>query len=297
MCIIAAIPQGVQISKSILKRCWENNPHGGGFMYSDGHKVIIEKEMSSFKKYWKRFYEAKQRYHESAFVAHFRISTHGKINETNCHPFYVNKNLGFCHNGVIYAAPKSDNFSDTYMFNQVILKNLPQNFLSNTAHVNLIEQYIGNGSKLAFLNAKSDITIINEKAGVWDDGVWYSNSGYKAAKYYDYGGTKVGSIFSYPTTYAKQTKSPTLFDYDKSNKGATKVYECCDDELLNDDYQNVYSTDTQVDLYGNPRSRVVCDYCSDSLNTSWERLNDCCKHCYEDMMEADTKRWIGTKTK
>jgi len=59
MCIIAAIPQGQQISKSILKRCWENNPHGGGFMYSDGNKVIIEKEMVSFKKYWKKFYETK----------------------------------------------------------------------------------------------------------------------------------------------------------------------------------------------------------------------------------------------
>ncbi len=39
MCIIAAIPQGQQITKGTLKRCWENNPHGGGFMYSDGSKV------------------------------------------------------------------------------------------------------------------------------------------------------------------------------------------------------------------------------------------------------------------
>jgi hypothetical protein len=53
MCIIVAIPQGKKISKQVVKRCWENNPHGGGFMYSDGKKVIVEKEMSSFKRYCK----------------------------------------------------------------------------------------------------------------------------------------------------------------------------------------------------------------------------------------------------
>jgi len=298
MCIIAAIPQGQQISKSILKRCWENNPHGGGFMYSDGNKVIIEKEMQSFKRYWKKFHEAKQHYQSSSFICHFRISTHGKINEVNCHPFHVNKGLGFCHNGIIYNAPKSDNFSDTYMFNEAILKQLPNTFLKNDAQVKLIEQYIGNGSKLAFLNSKSEITIINENAGVWDDGVWYSNTGYKATKYFDYGGTKVGSI--QPTTWGKPYVTQSLFPETKPAKVEPKkreVYECCDDDAFNNGYNNVYSTDMDLDYYGNPRKRVVCDFCGVGVHTSWELLNECCSNCYQDMLEHDRSDWMGIKAK
>ncbi|NDB86247.1 MAG: hypothetical protein EB127_26655, partial [Alphaproteobacteria bacterium] len=71
MCIIVAIPQGKQVTKQTLKRCWDNNPHGGGFMYSNGNKVIVNKEMVSFKKYWKAFTQAKEN-HDTAFVCHFR---------------------------------------------------------------------------------------------------------------------------------------------------------------------------------------------------------------------------------
>jgi hypothetical protein len=292
MCIIVAIPQGKQICKSTLRTCWENNPHGGGFMYSDGNKVSVFKEMLSFKKYWKAFHDAKQKNLSSAFVCHFRISTHGKINETNCHPFLVNKNLGFVHNGIIYSAPKSDNFSDTYMFNEAILKHLPNNFLTNPAHVSLIENYIGSGSKLAFLNTKSDITIINEKAGVWDDGVWYSNAGYKATKYFDYGGTKVGSIGQ--PVWGKQYVTQSLFPENKTTKvqSPKKVYECCDDEIT---YRDVYSTDADVDIWGNTRNTPLCDYCGDGLATSVERLNNCCTTCHNSILDADARDWRGYK--
>lgn len=285
MCIIAAIPQGQQITKGTLKRCWENNPHGGGFMYSDGNKVIVHKEMVSFKRYWKAFHEAKTTYTNSSFVCHFRISTHGKINETNCHPFLVNKNLGFAHNGIIYNAPRSDNFSDTYMFNETILKMIPNNFLNNTAMIAMIKEYIGNGSKLAFLNTKHEITIINESAGVWDDGVWYSNSGYKATKYFDYGGTKVGSVYATPSyPYAKKTSTiaPSLFD--SKTKDIPDTCKSCDV----DDDVNVYSSDWNVDYYGNPRKgSPKCDYCGEQLVTSSERINDCCNTCMNDILEAD----------
>ena len=193
MCIIAAIPSNQQVTKSTLRRCWENNPHGGGFMFTDGKKVQTFKEMSSFKRYWKAFTDAKSNNPESAFVCHFRISTHGRINETNCHPFLVNSKLGFAHNGIIRNAPVHDDYSDTYMFNEHILKPLADGFLNNAAIVSLIKEYIGSGSKLAFLSSDNKITLINEKAGEWSDGVWYSNGGYKEPKYYDAGGTRIST--------------------------------------------------------------------------------------------------------
>ena len=291
MCIIVAIPQGKQVTKQTLKRCWDNNPHGGGFMYSNSNKVIVNKEMASFKKYWKAFTQAKEN-HDTSFVCHFRISTHGKINETNCHPFLVNKNLGFAHNGIIYAAPKSDNFSDTYMFNEAILKHLPNNFLTNTAHVSLISQYIGSGSKLAFLNTKGEITIINDKAGVWDDGVWYSNTGYKAMNYFDYGGTKVGSINTYqakPLTYTQNQLS-----FPSKESVPTKV----DDKINHDciDCGDAFAYD-EKDWYGNPKKPIKCEYCGESCNTSGERLNGVCTHCFDIMNDESINDWLGYRRK
>jgi hypothetical protein len=169
------------------------------------------------------------------------------------------------------------------MFNETILKMIPNNFLNNTAMIAMIKEYIGNGSKLAFLNTKHEITIINESAGVWDDGVWYSNSGYKATKYFDYGGTKVSSVYATPSyPYAKPISkaTPTLFDK-KDIADECSVYE-----EKEGDEGNVYSTDWDLDYYGNPRKRD-CDWCGEQLVTSSERLNDCCNNCFNDILEAD----------
>jgi glutamine amidotransferase len=292
MCIIVAIPQGKAVSKSTLKRCWDNNPHGGGFMYTNGNKVVVHKEMASFKKYWKAYSSAKETTN-SPMVCHFRISTHGKINETNCHPFLVSKNLGFVHNGIIYNAPKSENFSDTYMFNEAILKHLPTNFLNNTAHVSLIANYIGTGSKLAFLNLKGEITIINEKAGVWDDGVWYSNSGYKAYNYFDYGGTKVGSV---TTFQPKQSNIPfPTTPQKKEDKIESRGDDCKNHDCIDSDVSAKPFVYDELDWYGNPKKHMGCDYCGTSLATSGERINGCCTNCFDIMNDESINDWLGYK--
>ena len=297
MCIIVAIPQGKQVTKQTLKRCWDNNPHGGGFMYSDGKKVIVEKEMSSFKRYCKALMNARANF-DTSFVLHFRISTHGKINETNCHPFLANKNLGFANNGIIYAAPTSDNFSDTYMFNEAILKHLPTNFLTNNAYVSLIAQYIGSGSKLAFLNTKGEITIINEKAGVWDNGVWYSNTGYKATNYFDYGGTKVAS-FSYGVAKPIYTQSKLELSTTKKESDNKVVDKSDVENQVNHDCIDCGDTYSQeeLDWYGNPKKFHSCDYCGCSLATSSERMNGCCNYCFNAITNESETDWLGYKRK
>ncbi len=274
MCIIAAIPAGQNVTKETLKKCWENNPHGGGFMYNDGRKVITFKEMFSFKRYWKAFTEAKQNNANSSFVCHFRISTHGKINETNCHPFLVTKNLGFAHNGIIYSAPISNDYSDTYMFNESVLKNLPHGFLNNPAIVNLIKGYIGTGNKLAFLNEQGHITIVNEKQGVWDSGVWYSNHGYKQTSYFDCGGTtksSTGTVYS-GSVYDNAGKKNYSGGY------PSKSYELGSASELPFPQYKKYEYDS---------SKPVCDWCGENLVTSSERINGCCNHCFQDILESD----------
>jgi len=187
MCVIAIQPKGNVISKQELQNCWDNNGHGGGIMYSDNGKIIVKKEMKSFDKFYEYVQEGTKL--DSSVVIHFRIATSGGINEYNCHPFKIHKNLYFCHNGILdINVPQASKENDTQIFNNALMKPLPYNFYKNQAIMNLLEFTIGSGNKFAFLDDKGDYFILNEKAGEWsEDGAWFSNTSYKKAKSYGYG--------------------------------------------------------------------------------------------------------------
>lgn len=274
MCIIIAVPSGKNVSKQTIKRCWQNNPDGGGFMYNKDSKVKVFKELNSFNRYYKEYTRAKEENGKSAFVLHFRISTHGVINETNCHPFLVSPSLGFAHNGIISAAPYSKNFSDTFMFNETILKQLPSGFLGKKVYTDLLTNYIGYGSKLAFLDFKGNITLVNESAGVWDEGIWYSNKGYNYAKYYDVGGTKVGGHFGEGSKKGIHSTAVNYVPLQKEIK---------------------YNYPQQIDkhpTFEEFKSAITpkCEECGCNLITSQERANYHCADCFEKIVDSPLSR-------
>jgi hypothetical protein len=191
MCIAILNVAGSELSCTTLKNCWNNNSNGAGILYPNGEFGMgVYKELKSFDRFYSKYSKLRKKFKDKNLVLHFRISTHGKIDIENCHPFLVNSELGFVHNGIINAAPNSNEYSDTNMFNRHILQRLPKGFLNEPGIISLIEQYIGYGSKLLFLNSKGEYKIINEKAGHWKDGNWYSNETYNACNYYDYGGVR-----------------------------------------------------------------------------------------------------------
>lgn len=177
MCIAIYKPEGIKIDRKILERCYNANPDGAGFMYNENKELHMHKGFFSFKDFYKDYkqHESKQA------VIHFRIKTHGPISTDNCHPFMVNKSLGFVHNGVISGFGEGD-MSDTRHFNEEIVKPLAAKWgnlsLFQPAIKSLIESRIGY-SKLIFLDRHGNYDIFNENKGVWDNGVWYSNSSYK----------------------------------------------------------------------------------------------------------------------
>lgn len=192
MCIAIINPSNKTLTKETLNNCWLNNDDGAGFLYIQDGKLKAFKEMKSFNKFFNKYMNVKKSCPESNIVLHFRISTHGVVNKTNCHPFFVNNDLGFVHNGVIYGVKEDPRFSDTYMFNKTILKNLPASFEQNETIMDLLQDFIGNGSKLAFLDSSNNYYLVNEEAGHWNDGCWFSNHSYESVSaYVDYGGTKV----------------------------------------------------------------------------------------------------------
>jgi len=178
MCVIIYKPSKANITKEVLRDCWADNPDSGGFMLADNGKLSIVKGFMAFKKFYKQYRKYENKYPNSNFVIHFRIATHGNIDNSNCHPFYVSKNIGFAHNGVLSCMdvlPKSDK-SDTKLFCEEVLKKLPSGFLNKKEYQIILESMAKNEySKFAFLTNDGICHIFNESAGLWRNGCWFSN--------------------------------------------------------------------------------------------------------------------------
>lgn len=186
MCIIICIPKNNLITNETLKKqfdnCFDSNKDGFGFSFSTGSQVEILKTLSyndfliDFFKYYEKFKTI------SNFAIHFRFSTHGLKDLTNCHPFRTLDNNVFMHNGIL-SKYGNNQFSDTYEFNEM-LKKLPSGLLNNVNFLELLNKMASSeNSKFVFMNRKGKISICNKSAGIIENGIWYSNNGYKEVKY------------------------------------------------------------------------------------------------------------------
>jgi hypothetical protein len=184
MCIAIFKPKLIRINKKSLKNCFVNNPDGAGYVAHNEskNKLIVKKGFFTFESFWA---SVKEDMHMKMLL-HFRIATHGETNESNCHPFIVNENLAFIHNGIIRDVRQWNKaMSDTWHFNEAIMKPLvkdnPDIWRDDVVAL-LIENYIGAGSKLVFMNNKGKVRIFNEKAGIMDCDCWWSNASYRAIR-------------------------------------------------------------------------------------------------------------------
>jgi len=201
MCIAICKPQGVTIPEKHLIESFNHNNDGAGFAYAENDELHIKKGFMTFDS----FMEAYEPHQDKAAIVHFRITTHGETDQDNTHPFQVGKNLAFIHNGVISRVNRDEDKakSDTFWFNQKLLVPIykkDSRFIFKDHFKELIQEYIG-GSKLVFLNNKGHHKIVNEKAGHWKDGVWYSNHSYEERK-----------VIS-PSTYKPPVVNPNAFSH------------------------------------------------------------------------------------
>ena len=175
MCVILVKPKKANIYRRTLKSCYDSNPDGAGFMFADNNKLQVLKGFKGFRDFYKTYRKTEYLYPESDFVIHMRIATSGYRNAENCHPFKVNDNLAFAHNGVFWGLGNII-FSDTHELNEIVFKKFPSNFLEINEIKNVVIDYVETSfSKVVFMDNTGRITIINEFAGIWDDGIWYSN--------------------------------------------------------------------------------------------------------------------------
>ena len=208
MCIcILNTKKGGMLPDNSIKNSWDNNDMGGGLLWNKNGRLNVfkTKTYSEFLSMYKSIRNDKD---VQNIVLHFRIATSGYDGMHNIHPFLVNSELGFVHNGVISGLGDKD-YSDTYYFNEM-LKNLHGNFLKNSTIIEFIENYIGY-SKLVFLDKNGRYNIINEHYGHWSGNNWYSNDSYKQVNNYVYYGNQ--KVSKYGSSVNNRTFQDD-YDYD-----------------------------------------------------------------------------------
>lgn len=189
MCVIVLNPVGETISNSVIEQCWNRNKDGAGFAIPNPTtgKIRIYKElhnMDEFIRKYEKYVRNPKIEDKFNILLHFRIKTHGDVNEENIHPFRLNNGYVFAHNGTIRKV-MPDKYegkeSDTVLFKKHILDKLEGNWIKNKSILLMMEEYI-NGSRLLFLSPKNDITILNEDLFTESDNLLFSNMLWKSYK-------------------------------------------------------------------------------------------------------------------
>jgi hypothetical protein len=93
-----------------------------------------------------------------------------------------------------HESPHKDE-SDTRYFARTVLAHRSAGQVLSDTFGEWLGLLIGKSNKFGILGSDGSVSIVNEAEGDWDQGVWYSNSGYKAGYgYLGHGGSSVGSL-------------------------------------------------------------------------------------------------------
>lgn len=188
MCIAIHKPAGVKLSAEVYNECFTRNREGAGMAYVEGGELKVSKGFFNAA----AAIEEIRKHEEGEMLIHFRIQTHGLVNEDNCHPFLHNSEkfpdfqFAMMHNGTLPYKDR-DKKSDTRCFAEDIifpmvdrdpwaLDGVPQRWL--------IRQFIGDRNKIVIMRyqkSKDAVTvyIINDEAGTKELGCWFSNTSFR----------------------------------------------------------------------------------------------------------------------
>jgi predicted glutamine amidotransferase len=211
MCMITYVPAGVDIPTEGIACSAKINDDGHGFMLGSKEEGLVFFRSMNFEETMTELRE--RRNLDEPVVFHSRYATHGTTNLYNVHPFYLGDEsydqTGMVHNGILpakFQPDYKDERSDTRILAS-LLGNVPYNShgIPSRRQGKYLAKVIGAGNKLVFMSMKTGapkVRIVNQEAGVWTDGVWFSNTGYKRSKW-TYGmsnratgGLKTGAIGS-----------------------------------------------------------------------------------------------------
>lgn len=181
MCLLTFLPAGVQPDVPALRDGAVENPDGHGFAVVAGHRLIVERGMHA-DAVIDAFARTRGRHPHGPALFHSRLTTHGRTEEANCHPFPVggDPRTVLAHNGVLPAAVQPagrDPRSDTRIAAEEFLIRFGSPRLHRTRQ--RLQRWMTDANKMVILTVdrrfRERAYVLNEHAGSWHDGIWYSD--------------------------------------------------------------------------------------------------------------------------
>lgn len=186
MCMLTYFPPGVQPNADRLTNGAVWNDDGHGFAIISKGQLIIHRSMDS-DYLIAQFTKMRALHPHGPALFHSRWGTGGKRAKENCHPFRFGSDpktvVG--HNGVLghpsVQPGKKERRCDTRIAADEVLPFYDN--LDDEIERDALAEWIGPSNKFVILTAnpryKQQAYIINEKRGIWDGGIWYSNTDYE----------------------------------------------------------------------------------------------------------------------
>lgn len=238
----------------------QNNDSWGFAAVVDG-QIVTRCGIGNFAE----FRESFEPYADKQALIHFRWATHGRKDESNCHPFMVSDTLAVIHNGVIrIKCDENPAMSDTWHFNELVLKPMYERDPDFYGRPDVVfsQELAHDSSKFVFLRADGDYQIWNSDDGEWErDGHWYSNDSYEgygmrgASRAATTPKNRIGfdaSIRSDAPTSRYDDEEEKLWRREAEAVGLTVDY--CDDEDETDHYTKIRIDDLRS--YGMSESAI-----------------------------------------
>jgi len=228
----------------LLSDIFTSNPDGIGIMYATTKGLKIVKTLP--KNYADAFaFIGKLPDDDRELAIHFRWTTHGNTDLTNCHPYdVVNGYVAMMHNGILHTGNKADTTkSDTWHFIKDYLAEAVHEhpaLVHNAGYLTMIAEFIGD-NRFVFMDGDGRMSHVNYDQGVEHEGMWFSN------------------------TYA-WSPSRLIPNYYKSTKKAYKSYAYADayyDEVY-DDELNTWNSSFGIKPKTTPLS-IVPEYMMEEM--------------------------------
>ena len=184
MCIAILTTPNKALDEKTFRRCFNINRDGFGMAFiNDDGKVEIDKGFMAEDYAWKSYMEKINKgINKNPMLLHFRLRTAGSVDQGNCHPFAV-KGGAMVHNGTFWRDGNMNGKSDSRILAETYHDKL--HYANLSANKNEFQDAFGY-NRVAFLFNEGKYIIFSEEkdGGQWDDGIWYSNGGWKG-QYYD----------------------------------------------------------------------------------------------------------------
>lgn len=191
MCIIAYKPAGERFpTKNQFKTMFRRNPDGAGFMTIVNNQVVIKKGFMTYSEFQNALTPFKKDHGiEKPFVFHFRIATHGGINEAMTQPFPMTSStkklralesacdVGIAHNGIIPICDDAKTISDSALFIKLYITRLYDSKHGfDDITLNIVEACID--SRMLILESSGEVHILGYG---WkkENGLYFSNTSYQ----------------------------------------------------------------------------------------------------------------------